>query len=100
MASAASCTKAMSSAAIPAAKTRSARALARATARRPRSRVSRSSTGSLFLAASKSMGRTLYEAYAWFVAAFRAAAEKLRTGDRDAPFPRGSFPLALPFVGG
>ena len=54
----------------------------------------------LFLAASESMWRTLYEAYAWFVAAFRDAAEKLRAGDRAAPFPRGSFPPALPFVGG
>jgi hypothetical protein len=54
----------------------------------------------LFLVASESMRRTLYEAYAWFVAAFRAAAEKLRAGDRAAPFPRGSFPPALPFVGG
>ena len=54
----------------------------------------------LFLVASHSMWRTLYEAYAWFVAAFRSAAEKLRAGDRDAPFPRGSFPPGLPFVGG
>jgi hypothetical protein len=54
----------------------------------------------LFLAASESMWRTLYEGYAWFVAAFRSAAEKLRAGDRAAPFPRGSFPPALPFVGG
>jgi hypothetical protein len=54
----------------------------------------------LFLTASESMWRMLYEGYAWFVAAFRAAAEKLRAGDRDAPFPRGSFPPALPFVGG
>jgi hypothetical protein len=54
----------------------------------------------LFLTASESMWRTLYEGYAWFVAAFRDAAEKLRAGDRAAPFPRGSFPPALPFVGG
>jgi hypothetical protein len=54
----------------------------------------------LFLTASYSMWRLLYEAYAWFVAAFRAAAEKLRAGDRAAPFPRGSFPPGLPFVGG
>ena len=54
----------------------------------------------LFLAASESMWRTLYEAYAWFVAAFRDAAEKLRAGDRAAPFPQGSFPPGLPFVGG
>ena len=54
----------------------------------------------LFLAASYSMWRTLYDAYAWFVLEFRPAAEKLRTGDRAAPFPPGRFPPALPFVGG
>ena len=42
----------------------------------------------------------LYEGYAWFVAAFRQAAEKLKAGDRSAAFPAGSFPPALPFVGG
>ena len=42
----------------------------------------------------------LWEAYAWFVAAFREAAEKLRAGDRNAAFPIGSFPPGLPFVGG
>jgi hypothetical protein len=42
----------------------------------------------------------LYEGYAWFVAAFRQAAEKLKAGDRSAAFPTGSFPPALPFVGG
>jgi len=46
------------------------------------------------------MWRALYEGYAWFVLEFRSAAEKLRDGDRAAPFPRGSFPPALPFVGG
>jgi hypothetical protein len=54
----------------------------------------------LFLVASYSMWRTLYDAYAWFVLEFRSAAEKLRAGDRAAPFPPGSFPPALPFVGG
>jgi hypothetical protein len=54
----------------------------------------------LFLVASYSMWWTLYDAYVWFVLKFRSAAEKLRAGDRDAPFPRGSFPPALPFVGG
>jgi hypothetical protein len=38
--------------------------------------------------------------YALFVAAYREAADKLRKGDRGALFPVGSFPLALPFVGG
>jgi len=41
------------------------------------------------------MWQTLYEAYAWFVAAFRDASEKLRAGDRAARFPPGSFPPAL-----
>jgi hypothetical protein len=39
-----------------------------------------------------------YEIYAEFVGAFRAAAEALRQGYRDVPFPAGSFPPALPFV--
>ena len=38
--------------------------------------------------------------YSWFVATFRTAAEKLKAGDRNAPFPAGSFPPALPFVAG
>jgi REP element-mobilizing transposase RayT len=54
----------------------------------------------LFHAATRTMWQTLYDAYAWFVAAFRDASEKLRAGDRAAPFPRGSFPPALPFVAG
>jgi hypothetical protein len=39
-----------------------------------------------------------YEIYAEFVSAFRAAADALRQGRRDVPFPAGSFPPALPFV--
>jgi len=46
------------------------------------------------------MWQTLYDAYAWFVAAFRDASEKLCAGDRAARFPPGSFPPALPFVPG
>jgi len=30
---------------------------------------------------------------------YREASERLRNGDRDAPFPEGSFPPRLPFVG-
>src|SRR5436305_5016515 len=52
-----------------------------------------------FHAASKAVRLELRDAYAWFVAAYRAAAEKLRAGVRDVVFPRGSFPPALPFVG-
>lgn len=40
----------------------------------------------------------MWEAYAWFVAAFREAADKLRVGDRNAAFPIGSFPPRLPSV--
>jgi hypothetical protein len=51
-------------------------------------------------ALSAGMRRELWEAYRLFVAAFRQAAEKLRAGDRNAVFPPGSFPPALPYVGG
>jgi hypothetical protein len=42
-----------------------------------------------FHAASKAVRRELWDAYALFVAAYRAAAEKLRAGLRDVVFPRG-----------
>ena len=51
-------------------------------------------------AATQAARKAFYDAYAWFVAAFRQAAEKLRQGDRNAIFPAGSFPPALPFVAG
>ncbi len=51
-------------------------------------------------AATKAARLAFREAYALFVAAYREAAEKLRKGDRGAVFPIGSFPPALPFVGG
>jgi len=54
----------------------------------------------LLHAFSKAARKAFYEAYSWFVAAFREAAEKLRAGDRNAPFPAGSFPPGLPFVAG
>jgi hypothetical protein len=54
----------------------------------------------LLHAFSKAARRTFYEGYSWFVALFRTAAEKLRVGDRSAPFPAGSFPPGLPFVAG
>jgi hypothetical protein len=44
------------------------------------------------------MRRLLWEAYAEIVGKFRDAAEKLRAGDRNAVFPPGFFPPALPFV--
>ena len=49
---------------------------------------------------SREIRKAMVEAYAWFVAAFRDAAEKLRGGDRMARFPEGSFPPGLPFVRG
>ena len=51
-------------------------------------------------AATQAARRMFYELYAEFVSAFRTAAESLRRGNRDAPFPAGSFPPALPFVAG
>jgi hypothetical protein len=51
-------------------------------------------------AATKAARKMFYEIYAEFVSAFRAAADALRQGRRDAPFPVGSFPPALPFVAG
>ncbi|HTG32877.1 MAG TPA: hypothetical protein VLB76_08075 [Thermoanaerobaculia bacterium] len=54
----------------------------------------------LFHAASQAMRRYFYESFSWFVAAYRTAAEKLQKGDPDPHFPLGSFPPALPFVGG
>jgi REP element-mobilizing transposase RayT len=53
-----------------------------------------------FHAASRAVRRSLWDAYSLFVAAYRAAAEKLRAGVRDVAFPSGSFPPPLPFVGG
>jgi hypothetical protein len=61
-------------------------------------------TGTYFLArvhaATKAARQAFYEIYAAFVSAFREASERLRRGDRNAPFPVGSFPPALPFVAG
>jgi len=59
---------------------------------------SKKSPAPLFHAATKVVHRELYEAYGWFVAAYREAAEKLRAGDRTVRFPLGSFPPALPFA--
>ncbi|HEY0510769.1 MAG TPA: hypothetical protein VGH73_02615 [Thermoanaerobaculia bacterium] len=47
-------------------------------------------------AATRAIHRELRDAYF----AYRDAAEKLRAGQRDAPFPAGCFPPPLPFVGG
>jgi len=71
-------------------------------AQKPTGRPSqpKKSPAPLFHAFTKSIRKALWDAYGWFVAAFRAAAEKLRAGDRMANFPIGSFPPHLPFVEG
>jgi hypothetical protein len=54
----------------------------------------------LLHAASKAVRQVFYEGFALFVAAYRTAADKLKRGDPNPGFPIGSFPPALPFVGG
>jgi hypothetical protein len=61
---------------------------------------SKKSPAPLFHAATKRVRSDLLNAYYAFVAAFREAAEKLKSGDRSAVFPIGSFPPAMPFVSG
>lgn len=61
---------------------------------------SKRSPAPLVHAMSATVRRELWTGYAWFVAAFRTAAEKLQAGDRNASFPAGSFPPGLPFVSG
>ena len=81
-----------------------AKPLGRATilAQDPVSRPKRlkKSPAPLFHAASKAMRHYLWEGFAWFVVAYRTAAEKLQRGDPDPRFPMGSFPPAMPFVSG
>jgi len=66
----------------------------------PHDRVNRpkKSPAPRFHVAGKAARREMWEAFAWFVSAYRQAAEKLKAGDRTAAFPAGSFPPALPFV--
>jgi putative transposase len=68
----------------------------------PTSRLKRikKSPAPLFHVAGQVLRQYLYEGFSWFVAAYRTAAEKLKRGDPDPHFPIGSFPPALPFVGG
>jgi hypothetical protein len=56
-----------------------------------------SSPAPLFHALGEILVRLL-KAYIAFKVAFRQAAEMLRDGHNDAPFPNGSFPPAQPFV--
>ncbi len=51
-----------------------------------------------FHAGSRKVRRELRQAYEVFYEAFREATDELRTGNREAPFPEGSHPPALPFV--
>jgi hypothetical protein len=76
--------------------------LAAILAQNPETRPARlkTSPAPLFHAATKRVRQELRDAYALMVAAYRDAAEKLKAGVRDAAFPPGSFPPALPFVGG
>jgi hypothetical protein len=46
----------------------------------------------------KEARQELHRLYFEFVATFREAADRLRSGDRHARFPIGSFPPHLPFV--
>jgi hypothetical protein len=50
-----------------------------------------------FHACAFAVQKALRDAYSAFAAAFRAAADKLRAGDRHVRFPDGCFPPALPF---
>ena len=61
---------------------------------------SKKSPAPLFLAASKRVRDDLRNAYYSFLAAFREAADELKAGNRNALFPEGSFPPAMPFVSG
>src|SRR5262245_43219295 len=65
-----------------------------------RPKKTKKSPAPAFHAASKAVRLELRDAYAWFVAVYRAAAEKLRAGIRDVVFPRGSFAPAMPVVNG
>ena len=49
-------------------------------------------------AATKRVLRQIREAHAEVIAAFREASERLRSGDRQAVFPEGTFPPGLAFV--
>ncbi len=51
-----------------------------------------------FHARRKDVRKAMRYAYAWVVAEFARAAERLRAGDRLVSFPEGTFPPGLPFV--
>jgi hypothetical protein len=66
-------------------------------AQRPHHRPSKlkKSPAPLFHAATRRVRRELYDAYKFFLTAFREASERLRCGDRTARFPIGCFPPEL-----
>lgn len=59
---------------------------------------SKRSRAPAFHVATQPARHALREAYRAFVSAFWRASELLRSGDRGAMFPEGSFPPALPYV--
>jgi hypothetical protein len=61
-------------------------------------RHTKKSPAPLFHAFRAVVRKDLYRLYSEFVVAFRIAAKKLKSGDRNAAFPIGSFPPHLPFV--
>lgn len=66
----------------------------------PHHRPSEMKTGrrKLVYAASQELRRRYVDAYRIFLAAYRLAAERLRSGVMDVVFPDGCFPPARPFV--
>jgi len=59
---------------------------------------SKRSPAPFFHCASKGARRELFEAYCWFVVAYRDATKRLARGDPSPGFPHGSFPPPFPFV--
>ena len=64
-----------------------------------RPRKPRRSPAPLVHAYAKAVRESMVQAYRAFYNAFRAAADALEEGTRDAQFPDGSFPPGRPFVG-
>ncbi len=51
-----------------------------------------------FHARRKKTRKAMRDAYAWVVANYREAAQRLRAGDRLVAFPEGTFPPGMPFI--
>ncbi len=56
------------------------------------------SSAPMFHCASRQVRQSLYQAYGYFVSAYREASELLKAGNLTAAFPSGSFPPPRPFV--